>query len=108
MQTTPQQPQRQFRPSGPTTFGPANTGQTPSQRATMGDGPNMPGSRSGVSGYGMSAGMKVGRQQGRPRSHNVNMIKGDLANSIHTTAPRPDPPIQPTAQSFRQRLGPNQ
>lgn len=39
--------------------------QTPSQRQPLATVGNSSLNRSGVSGYGMSAGMKVGRQQGR-------------------------------------------
>ena len=77
MQTTPRQPQSELRPNGPMNFGPTNIGQTPPQRSALGNISNMPGSRSGVSGYGMSAGMKIGRQQGRRHCRDLIPVKGD-------------------------------
>lgn len=57
---------------GPINIGGYATGglqnQTPSQRHPLGAVNANSVSRSGVSGYGMSAGIKVGRQQGTSRS----------------------------------------
>ena len=105
---TAQHHQRQFRPNGSFASGPTTTIQTPTQRNALDDVSNVPGSRSGVSGYGMSAGMKIGRQQGPHQSSASQIYQIPANHSIYAGAARPSPPQQPNPPPMRSRLGPYQ